>query len=230
VSDEVSRGGSKIFRHEAKAHDYTAPAEAETDEIEQHFEKYFGKPGMVFHELVSDLVHIDVHQIAPTEERNWWTLFTTGMSARPMKVPAGAEDWRFAELVLQLPPDWKLDEESFKNERWYWPVRWMKQLARLPHQYDTWLGGYHTIPNGDPPRPFAAETRFCCWFLWPIIADEPAQAVRLGDGRVVHLLTMHALLPSEMKLKLDGGGEALIRAMDQAELSEVLDVTRKPIA
>lgn len=57
---------------------------------------------------------------------------------------------RYAELVISLPPFWPLDEQSWRDERHYWPVRLLKTLGRLPHEYDTWLGVGHTIPNGDP--------------------------------------------------------------------------------
>ena len=36
------------------------------------------------------------------------------------------------ELAIALPADWKLDQESMKNEKWYWPIRLLKVLARLP--------------------------------------------------------------------------------------------------
>ena len=37
-----------------------------------------------------------------------------------------------AELAIALPADWKLDQESMKDEKWYWPIRLLKSLARLP--------------------------------------------------------------------------------------------------
>ena len=35
-------------------------------------------------------------------------------------------------------------------------------LARLPHQYDSFLSYGHTIPTGDPPVPYADDTELCC--------------------------------------------------------------------
>jgi hypothetical protein len=77
-SDEVSPGGSKILRHEARERRWTAPASTEgMEQIDAHFRRFFGEPSTVFHEVMSDLVHLDVHVIRPRPERNWWTLFTT---------------------------------------------------------------------------------------------------------------------------------------------------------
>jgi hypothetical protein len=60
---------------------------------------HIGKPETVLHELVSELVHVDIHVVVPTPKRNCYTLVTSGMSDRPMNVPAGLEELRFAELV-----------------------------------------------------------------------------------------------------------------------------------
>jgi hypothetical protein len=236
---ERAADGSAILRHTAISRDINALGDVEhanTDEIEQHMARHFGPIANVFHEIVSDKVHIDVHFIAPTPERNEWTLFTTGMSALPMSVPEGAEDFQYGELMISLPPTWKVDALGLTPppadlERWYWPVRWLKQLARLPHDYNTWLGTLHTIPNGDPPRPFSSETKLCGWVLIPpFSAGDEAQSVQLSDGRVVHLYSLYALHANEMELKLKQGGEALFEALSKAHASEVLDLARPSVA
>jgi hypothetical protein len=230
---EVSPGGSRIFHHEARARDSAPPAEGGAmEEIERHVARFFGEPAWVFHEIVSDLVHLDVHVIPPRPARDHWTLFTTGMSDRPMTVPAGAEAYRFAELVLALPAAWNVRAVDVTPppddlERWYWPIRWLKKLARLPHEYETWLGAGHTIPNGDPPAAFDPETALACWLLLPpITVPTEGRTVSLADGRAVHLYALHALHPDETTLKLEKGIDAVIDAFDRAKVSEVLDPKR----
>lgn len=236
-SVERSPSGVPILRHEEVSRDYEAVAEtACEDEIEAHMGKYFGQSTNVFHELVSDKIHIDVHFIPPNEQRNQWTLFTTGMSALPMTVPTGAEDYEYAELMISLPPDWNIaalgqSPPPKDLERWYWPIRWLKQLARLPHDYNTWLATLHTIPNGDPPRPFSPETRLCGWVLLaPFSSPEEAHAIALSDGRVVHLYCLYALYGEEMDLKLKKGGEALLEGLAETHPSEILSLARKSVA
>lgn len=230
---ETSPGGSAILRHGARTAGWAPPAESRAmEEIENHFGRFFGPPETVLHELASGVVHIDVHVIRPRPERNWWTLFTTGMSDLPMNVPAGAEEHRFAELVLALPPEWDLDAvtgvpPAAGVERWYWPIRWMKMLARLPHEHGTWLGFGHTMPNGDPPEPMAPGTKLCGWLLLPpVTVPEEGWAVELADGRSVRLYSMHALHPEEMSLKLNEGTGALLEAFNRAKVSEVLNPRR----
>ena len=174
---ELSPSGGPIYRHKERSIPFQ-PAAGDPEHIErisEHIERHFGPVAGVYHELISDLVHIDVHVVNPTPQRNCYTLVTSGLSEAPMSVPEGLEALRFAELFIQLPPTWPLHElnkvaarrreespaEAAAAERWYWPIRWLKTLARLPHEYDTWLGEGHTVPNGDPPEPYAEGTALC---------------------------------------------------------------------
>src|SRR5690606_33353617 len=117
------------------------------EEISNHIERYLGPVSSVFHELVSDTIHIDVHMVLPNEGCEDVRLVTSGMSDLPMSVPEDAGCPGFAELMVTLPAGWKLDQASFQDENWYWPVRLLKSLARLPHKHATWLGFGHTVPN-----------------------------------------------------------------------------------
>src|SRR5580692_2684215 len=76
-----------------------------------------GRAETVFHEIVSDIVHIDVHLFSPTERRPAHTLVTTGMSDRAMTAPPGREEYAHAELMVTLPLDWQLSEQAFQDER-----------------------------------------------------------------------------------------------------------------
>lgn len=225
---EKTPGDSEILRHEAKEREWQPPAaESAGEEVAAHFEKHLGKVDSVFHEILSDLIHLDVQIIKPTPERNHYTLFTTGMSDLPMTVPEGAEEHRYAELMLALPPHWKLTDADLEDERWYWPIRTLKMLGRLPHQYETWLSLGHTVPNGDPAEPYAEGTRLCCALLLPSLhLPEDARAVKTQDGRTIHLYALHFLHPEEIDLKLQKGSGALYDAFDAQGVSEVLDPAR----
>ena len=80
----------------------------------------------------------------PTPERNYYVLSTFGMGAHRMNVPEELADQKLerAEIIVTLPPDWKIGEEG---EEWYWPIRWLKILARLPINEDGWLRSPQTL-------------------------------------------------------------------------------------
>jgi Suppressor of fused protein (SUFU) len=185
MSDDVeySESGVRIYRYEAEEKPFqVAEGDAEAlQAIEGHIEKHIGKIETVMHEIVSDLIHIDVHIVEPTAERNFYTLITSGMSDLPMTVPDECEEFKFAELLICLPASWDMPKvyDTMADEEHWWPIRCLKYLARFPHEYDTWLCENHTIPNGDPPEPFAGNTRLCCG-LSSRAGNTPPTADRLG--------------------------------------------------
>ena len=228
--ENVTRGGSRVIRHQGKERGWKAPRHdlSIAEEVEQHLSKYGLVPETVFHEIVSDLMHLDVHFCRPTPERPYVTLFTTGMSDLPMTVPQGVET-RLAELMLCLPSDWPLDEASSKQEIHYWPIRLLKQLARLPHEYQTWLGPGHTVPNGDPPKPYAQDTALCCALIAPPLSlPAEAQTFESSQGTCA----IHALVPlhaAEMNLKLERGTDALLALLDKNRVTDLLVKERAPV-
>jgi hypothetical protein len=227
---EVSESGAPILRHAER----TKPFELAIGDIEHieaivaHVERHIGEVGMVFHEIVSDLIHVDVHHILPAPDRDFHTLFTTGMSDKPMTVPEGADDFRFAELVVCLPASWKLTQEDFADEANYWPIRLMKDLARLPHEYDTWLGPGHSVPNGEVPQPYAPNTRFSCALIVPAFqfGQEFWQA-EMPDGRTVNFYSVWPLLPDETDFKLREGYDKLMDRLLEHGVTDVIDVGRR---
>lgn len=198
--------------------------------ISEHIQRHIGPVEMVFHELISDLVHIDVHWVRPTSERPFHTLITSGMSDKAMTVPEGAEELRYCELVICLPAAWPLDMDSLRQEANYWPVRWLKKMARMPHEYRTWLGVFHTVPNGDPPQPLGPGTKLCyCCFLPPLLADGEFGTLSLDDERTIHFLALVPLYREEMAFKLKFGMEKLIDRFDEAKVNELLNVRRRNV-
>jgi len=93
MTDEVERSesGAPIIRHEQRDRDRTSPDMSDSciEQISDHVERHIGPIESVFHEIISDTVHVDVHFVPPTEARPWTTLVTSGMSDRPMAAPEG---------------------------------------------------------------------------------------------------------------------------------------------
>lgn len=123
--------------------------EQELDMVEEHINSCFGECKSVMHEIVSPDIHVDICVIEPTQERNYYALVTMGMGAHRMNVPKELKKQGLsrAEVLITLPPNWEIQNG---DEKWYWPLRWLKVLARLPGEHDTWLGYGHTVPNSEP--------------------------------------------------------------------------------
>ena len=228
----VSLSGAPIFRYTDGEKEWEAAHGEECiEEISDHIEEHIGKVSMVFHEILSDTVHIDVHHVEPTRERPFHTLITSGMSDLPMSVPASVEAASFMELMVTLPQSWKVNDKSFRLEEWYWPVRQLKFLARFPHKYDTWLGWGHTIPNGDPPAPFASNTKLCGVILLPSVnVPQKFHDLRINDNKTIEFFSVVPLFEEEMNLKLARGSDLLLEKFDKYEVSDIIDVNRRNVA
>lgn len=231
--DNISEGGSKILRHAAvdRPRGVTGMGGEALEAIDKHLNTFIGNPDYVIHEIFSEIVHIDVHIIAPSPARDCYTLVTTGTSDLPMTVPEDAEDLRFAELLLSLPKSWTpgpLWEMNFDDESRYWPIRLLASLARLPHEYGTWLGPGHTIPNGDPPAPYAPDTELCCAVILPPLTIAPGfETLRVREDKVINFYAVVPIYESEMHFKLKKGSEALIEQFFAASVTETVDPKRR---
>ena len=199
--------------------------EEEMEAVEGHIEQYFGKVENVFHELVSPDIHVDICIVPPTEERDYYTLVTMGMGAHRMNVPEELAEYKLerAELAIALPADWKLDQESMKDEKWYWPIRLLKSLARLPINCDSWLGHGHTVENREP---FADNTKLCtATLIGPQGTEDGSEVCTLPGGEEVNFYQVIPLYEDELDYKLEHDVDALLDKM--AGISFVVNPTRQ---
>lgn len=230
-NDDIERpvAGGNILRHKPRESGFTLAEQhgVHCEEIEAHLAKHIAPMDSVFHEIVSDLVHLDVLWVRATPERPYQLLVTSGMSDLPMTVPEGAEGFRHAELFMVLPPEW---DANIDAEEKFWPIRWLKQIGRLPHEYRTWIGHGHTIPNGDPAEPIA-DTKFVgvmATAIYPL-PDEFSQ-LDTKDGATISFYQLVPLYAEEMDLKLEKGSDEITSRFGKQNIDFVLDPSRPNVA
>ncbi len=220
------------------------------EEIEEHFEKLFGikeKEHIVFHEIVSDVVHLDVHVISPSEERPFKLLFTTGMSDLPMTLPEDMpEEYRKncerAELYCILPPEWKLDNNMTEEEQdeFYWVIAAMKEAARYPHLCETWLAHCHTLQYNADNTPLSPYTKLCAAVFYQL--DHTDFGGKYGDGLAefyakdgtyIGLLSFVPIYKEEMQFKLDNSAPELYEKLFGENIDDItqlmIDNNRKNV-
>lgn len=211
----MSGSGAPIYPHEPDEGEFDlAIGDAELiGAVDEHVAAHVGHVETVFHEIVSDLVHVDALATAPATGRDWWTLVTCGMSQRPTTTRPEYDGPLFAELVLCLPPASQLSEDALHDERNYGPVRLLKTLARLPHERETWLGIGHTVANEDPPQPYTADTRLCCALLLPRLpTPDRFDELSLDDGTTIRFLSVVPLYEEEIQLSSTGEATPSLRS------------------
>lgn len=239
-NEEKTPSGQPIYRY-GQAHN--AFSEAKGNEknmalILSHVEQHFGPIEGTFKEYVSDQVRLDIHWVKPSEKNNFHLLVTSGMSDQPMQVPTGSEEWQFAELCILLPPDWPMPadmtqesmQEAFSDELIYWPIRWLKMIARIPHYYNSWIGYGHTIPNGEDTEPFEENTALGCMLvLYSIDLPKDFSLLRREENSNIHFYTLLPIYKAEMDCKLHYGTDVLLDKLDKHAIGTVLDLKRKNV-
>lgn len=211
------------------------------EEMQEHINKIFPckeKQPYVFHEILSDIVHIDVNIIPPEGNRDYYVLWTSGMSDKPMNLPDGNYDkkeYERAEIMIFLPGDWKLgkagDISSQMPKEYYWPVYWIKVLARFPHEYHTWLDVGHTLPNGEEYDPLGEGTAMGGFFFLPVIplGEEYPGVDKLTckDGTKINFLWAIPMYREEIEFKLEEGFDAMLDLLSEKQFPRVLNPQRE---
>jgi hypothetical protein len=158
------------------------------------------------------------------------------MSDKPMNIPAEMTAPRFIELCILLPSYWRIDgknyetmENVFSDENTYWPVRWLKIIARFPHSFNTWVGWGHTIPNGENADPFAESTKLGSVILLPSITLVKDFFELKTDTKTINFFCLYPLYKEEMEFKLKHGSDKLLDKFDEFNFSDIVNPTRKNV-
>jgi len=222
---EVSPGGSVIQRYPDK--DFMkprigfspAPMDGFVAERESVYQRLFGEPAGVSHEMLPQVPHIDVYTCYRRSKDGSSTcvLVTGGMSDAPMTTPDESNFPRRVELILYCKEP---KPEYIATLRW---------LAHFPHNQSTWLGMGHTIPNGIPPQPFWGSAVLDTILLLPPIVQKDAalpQHLKIA-GEPVEFLWVVPISTAECTLKLDKGVEAILDLFSIHRHPHVFDPRRK---
>ena len=235
---ETSPGGSEIYQYSSNENTGLRPPQnygVFAEAVNKHFDELFpGRETFVFHELVSDLVHIDVNIMKPIENDNFYVIFTTGMSDLPMTLPESLkdrDDLKYAELFMFLPESWNPGETgTISNDMPYeqfWPIQLIKYLARFPHEYKTWLGFGHSIPNGPDYEPFLEGSELGGVLLMEL--DEKYSQLITPEEQTLNMLAVMPASRAEIEYKLEHGMNALCDIFDEEDLPMEIDIYRKSL-
>jgi len=195
------------------------------DEILEHVTKYFGTIQDTIIEIVpGSKVSVNIHIISPSMNKDFVTLVTTGMSDVSMGYSNEESEFKYAELLLKLPSSWVVGKENIEDKNYYWPLEWLRKVAHIPHIYDGWLAEGVILPNGEPPQPFALNTKLSC-----IMVCHPRE-FGLDNVQVeqenINIYTLVPIYEEERNLALEKGYEYLLKKMNEKGISDVLDINK----
>lgn len=202
--------------------------------VETNLFEHFGAISQRWRPADSTESPIYIAILEPTELRPTLCLATVGMSLRGMSKPEGdgsSAPPLHAELILHLPPSRpRPGFPGFEAERVSWPFTLVYELAHLPHWFDTrlWIGD--TVPNGDPPVPYADDTDLMCALIAPqlLAPTEAAETIEYA-GRTIHRLGVTMLYEQEVRYKIEHGIEPLWELLDAGGIVEALQLGRPSV-
>ena len=197
----------------------------EIEIIDEFISDTFGDYENVFHEIASPDIHLDVCIVDPSEQEPCYKLVTMGAGAFRMPVPEEYEKYQinYAEYVIYLPKDW--DINSSKEED-YWPIRLLKDTARLPIWEDTWLSYGHTTQHDAEGSAYASNTRFNSIVL-NYAGDN---RLIMPSGKVINFYEIIPLYPEELDFKLENNADILFDMFNKKNISyKPIDLNRKSV-
>jgi hypothetical protein len=222
---DVSPGGSQVLRY-GELPEQTSSNGSTASEFQAQreavYDSMFGEAGEVYHEVFPAVPHIDVYIYPAKEGRKPCTLVTGGMSDVPMNLPAKVR-------AAKLAPARRVELIFYCTEARKEYLDTLRQLAHFPHAYSTWFAPSHTMPNGDPPRPFwdFAPQLDTVLFMPSIVKDHRLLPDRLAiGGDPVEFLWVVPLTHAECEFKLEKGYDAMLELFEQHRHPLVFDPER----
>ena len=202
-------------------------SEKEMSKYDAFLEETFGKCANVFHEIASPDIHLDVCIIEPTKQKPYYQLITMGAGAYKMHVPEEfkKKELSYAEYIICLPADWNLSSGDIND---FWPVKALKDTARIPIWCDTWLAYGHTVQSDEDGSPYAPNTGFNCVLL-DRAKNENGEAITfpIASGKRINFYKLIPIYPEEMQYKLRYKSEKLFERFAESGIDPtVVDINR----
>ena len=212
-------------------YDYT---ENEMNKVSAYIKQQYGECKGVMHEKMSLDIHCDIVLVEPTEDQPYYKLITMGAGAYQMNIPKSlkGEVYNRAEYVIFLPKDWNFD---LYNEEFYWPIRMLKTIARLPVNSGDWLGIRHTVQLTEDGSPLSETAGFNSCVLLPSLGMEKqyVKPLKLGQlwSKKIAFYQIFPLYQEEREFKLAHSLDELMDKMDMGDNytdeNLIIDIHRK---
>ena len=201
--------------------------EKDLNEVDEYISKAFGNFENVFHEIISPDIHLDVCFIPPTNEEPFFKLVTMGAGAYEMDIPDKWKEYRLerAEYVIYVPKEWNLNSPEIAD---YWPIKVLKDVARLPILCDTWLSFGHTTQDDEEGSPYAPNTKFNSVVLDFCENHQGEVRLETSSGKTINFYQIIPLYPEELEFKMNNDAETLIDLFDKKNIEyKIVDINRR---
>ncbi len=199
----------------------------EMKQFENYIEDNFGK-FMVYHELYSPDIHVDILVIPPTEDCYYYKLITEGVGAYKMNVPdvLPKGEYERTELVAYIPADCDMKDIPKKHG---WVISQLKMIGRLAIEDNSWIGIGHTISHSEDGNiPLDPKVKFVSNLLVPAMnIDRKELDLKLGTKEKINFYQLVPLYKEEYLFQKENGLPALMNLFMDNQLDLVINEDRK---
>ena len=193
--------------------------------VKVHIDQQFG----VYTQLLTDNSDpdypLEIAVIPPRLDHDYYTLVTVGLSRHRMGFPEERREEKLerAELLINLPRDWRLTKADCREERWNWPIRMMLATAHFAMEDpEVGLESRTTLDEGEDGIPFAENTELRGEILLcPGVFGTDSFFCRLPDGDEVNFYQVIPLYREEIQYKLEHGSPCWTSARTRAWRSSI---------
>jgi hypothetical protein len=197
--------------------------------VDKHLTKYFKDARIsVFHEIPTLNIHMDVYHVRPANSE-FEVLITSGMSSIAMNVSTQLKDPRnhqFAELMVLLPKGIDFGQVYPAGTKYDWIISMLKQSAKFPHFYDTWVGIGHSIQAEENMEPYSKDTEYVGCLVLPTMTF-PKNFEKISSPRgPINIYSLFPLYKEELEFKIQNGFNAFAEFLIKNNTKEIIDFNR----
>jgi hypothetical protein len=137
-----------------------------------------------------------------------------------------AESYKFAELMTLIPKGIDFEKIYPSGTKYDWIISMVKQSAKFPHFYDTWLGIGHTIQADEERKPYSDNTNYCgCVVLPTMTFPKDFQTISSTNG-TINIYGLFPLYKEELEFKIEKGFNEFIKFLIKNNTKEIIDFDR----
>lgn len=194
-------------------------------------QKCFGPPSLLIHTAPPGSPAMDLAVWAPQARGvPYVTVATDGLSDQLLPSEKAPPDWACerAELILYLP-ELVLDP---KAQQIPWELAFFRMVADLPARAKIPLHAFFVVANGDPAKPFVADSLLTHAILLPPSAEavEFRDGFDAPDGSSVEYLWLDFFTAEEANTLRDGGTARLLQMLASRGHAPPTRFGRRPLS
>ncbi len=169
--------------------------------------------------------------VEPSASRDYYTLVTAGASNHKIPIhvegthPESDSDSEYFELFINLPKDWRFDDEALNDLSMRWPLEYLRSgVNDIINTKAIYHGGVLPFIPFHEPIPF-----FGLMLLSSMKEFKEFETLRVFPGRQIDFYSLFPVHFDEWDWVFDNGARALEEIFVKNGIAGPIDINRKSV-